>query len=215
MFGTMSVIIQPSTGMGLSFLEYLYPGILIFALFSIGLIGTSVPLIEMRKNDILKTLRTTPLKIEVFILSQITVRFILAIFQILFFAILGVILGYIKFAHIIPFILISLLGMIMILTIGFFFGNFFKNEEVASGILPFVMMPLLFLSGALLPSQILPESVQNVAYVIPITYLTDLYHHILFDFKGRVPDIVAILIILAVSLVFFILSKKTFRWSNN
>lgn len=213
LFGIMDTVIVPSEEMELSFLQYLFPGLLIFALVSIGLLGTSVPLIEMRVKGILKTLKSTPLKIETFILSQIVVRFILSIFQIGFFTLLGFFLGYIKLKHIIPFVLISLLGMVMILTFGFFFGNFFKNVEVASGVLSIFMVPLLMMSGALLPQDILPDSLQKAAYVIPFTYLTDLYHYVLFGMEGLVSNLASVGIIVGVSAIFFYLTIKTFRWT--
>lgn len=213
MFGVMDSVIVPSKELNVSFLEYLFPGILVFALVSIGLIGTSVPIIEMRVKGILKTLKITPLKLETFVLSQIVVRFILSICQILFFTLLGFVLGYIELKHVIPFISISLLGMVMILTIGFFFGNFFNNVELASGVLSSFMVPLLMLSGALLPTHILPESIQNISYVIPFTYLIDLYHHTLFGIEGSVSTLAGISIIFLVSFVFFYFTVKTFKWT--
>lgn len=123
MFWGMSMVIDPSVELGLSFIEYLFPGILIFALLSVGFLGTSVPLIEMRQKGILKLLRTTPLDESTFIFSQILVRFILGIMQILIFTILGFIMGLVSFENVIPFIFIGLLGLVMILTLGFLFGG--------------------------------------------------------------------------------------------
>ncbi|MDO7907921.1 ABC transporter permease [Paenibacillus sp. JX-17] len=212
MFYGMSSIIDPSASTGLSFIEYLFPGILIFALISIGFLGTSVPIIEMRQKGILKTFRTTPLKESVFVFSQIIVRLILSVLQILFFGLLGLFMGVIELRELIPFILISLLGMGMILTLGFLLGGLFNNTELASGVLSFGMIPLLLLSGAMLPSYILPEFLQYLSYVIPFTYLTDLYHQLLFGFDGKVSAIGDILIVVALCAIFFYLTKRTFRW---
>lgn len=213
MFAAMNFAIPPTEDMGLSFLEYLFPGILVFALVSIGISGTTVPIVEMRSKGILKTLKMTPLKPESFILSQIVVRFILSFFQISIFTILGFILGYIELGNIIPFILISLLGMMMILIFGFFFANFFNNIEVASGLLNALVVPLLMVSGTLLPIYILPDVVQKFIYIVPFTYLTDLYHSSLFGKEGEFSNFINIGVILSISLVFFYLTKKTFKWT--
>ncbi|MFB7155427.1 ABC transporter permease [Lysinibacillus sp. NPDC056232] len=212
MFGGMSFIIEPSDDLGLSFIEYEFPGILIFALLSVGFLGTSVPLIEMRQKGILKTLRTTPLKESTFIISQIMVRFILGIMQILFFTLLGFIMNFITLSNIVPFILIGMLGLVMILTLGFLFGGLFNNAELASGVLSFGMVPLVMLSGAMLPLYILPDVVKSISYFIPFTYLTELFHQVLFDLDVKFSILVNLSIIIGVTLIIFYLTKRTFRW---
>ncbi|NWO15012.1 ABC transporter permease [Virgibacillus sp.] len=213
MFWGMSMVIDPSVELGLSFIEYLFPGILIFALLSVGFLGTSVPLIEMRQKGILKLLRTTPLDESTFIFSQILVRFILGIMQILIFTILGFIMGLVSFGNVIPFILIGLLGLVMILTLGFLFGGVFNNTEIASGVLSFGIFPLVMLSGAMLPLYILPDAFDTISYFIPFTYLTELFHEVLFDLDVKLSVFGNIIVLVIISAVFFFLTKLTFRWT--
>ncbi|WP_042224259.1 ABC transporter permease [Oceanobacillus manasiensis] len=213
MFGGMSIVIEPSEELGLSFIEYLFPGILIFALLSIGFMGTSVPLIEMRQKGILKTLNTTPLNEFTFILSQILVRLILGFMQILIFTILGFFMGFISLGNVLPFILIGLIGLLMILTLGFLFGGIFNNTEVASGVLSFGMVPLAMLSGAMLPLHILPDVFDTISYFIPFTYLAELFHEVLFDLDVKLPMFGNIIVLLVLSAAFFLLTKFTFRWT--
>lgn len=212
MFGGMSFIIEPSQELGLSFIQYEFPGILIFALLSVGFLGTSVPLIEMRQKGILKVLRTTPLKETTFIISQIMVRFILGVVQIVIFTLLGFIMNFISLSNIVPFILIAMLGLIMILCLGFLFGGLFNNAELASGALSLGMIPLVMLSGAMLPLYILPDVFDSISYFIPFTYLAELFHQVLFDLDVKFSVLINITIIIGMTLVIFFLTKRTFRW---
>jgi ABC-2 type transport system permease protein len=102
--------------------------------------------------------------------------------------------------------------MVMILTLGFLFGGLFNNMEIASGILSFSMVPLLMLSGAMLPLYILPDVIQYVSYIIPFTYLSDLYHQTLYGLNGKVPPMINILLLFVLSALFFYFTKKSFRW---
>ncbi|CDO02962.1 inner membrane transport permease [Oceanobacillus picturae] len=213
MFGGMSMVIDPSEELGLSFIEYLFPGILIFALLSVGFLGTSVPLIEMRQKGILKTLRTTPLNEITFIFSQIIVRLILGFMQIFIFTILGFFMGLISLGNIIPFILISLIGLVMILTFGFLLGGIFNKTELASGVLSFGMMPLIMLSGAMLPLHILPDVFKTISYFIPFTYLTELFHQVLLDLDAALPIYGNVIVLIVISVAIFFLTKLTFRWT--
>lgn len=213
MFGGMSYIIEPSVELGLTFIEYLFPGILIFALLCVGFLGTSVPLIEMRQKGILKTLRTTPMDVSTFILSQIIVRFILGVIQIIIFTLLGIIMGFISLGNSLPFVLIGMLGLVMILTLGFLFGGIFHNVEVASGVLSFAIVPLVMLSGAMLPLYILPDVFDTISYFIPFTYLTALFHEVLFNIDAPLSIMGNILIIMVISVILFFLSRRTFKWT--
>ncbi len=49
-FAGISSVIHKSKQMNISMLEFMFPGILIFALLSTGLFGTTLPLVEMRKK---------------------------------------------------------------------------------------------------------------------------------------------------------------------
>lgn len=212
LFYGMSFVIQPSEELGLTMIEYMFPGILIFAFACIGFLGTSVPIIEMRQKGVLKTLRTTPLKEKSFVISQILVRFVLAVVQLTIFILIGFFLNMIDGGNILSFLLISLLGVCMILILGFLFGGIFNNVEVASGVLSMVLVPLIMLSGAMLPLYILPDIFKTVSYFIPFTYLTDIYHQTLFSIEGNLPIVANVAIILGLSTGFYLLTIKTFKW---
>lgn len=52
---------------------------------------------------------------------------------------------------------VSLLGMAMILTLGFIHGNLFHSVEITSGVFGALVAPILMLSGVLFPLHILPN----------------------------------------------------------
>lgn len=213
-FGIMGQIIPASETMGMSFFEFMFPGLLIFALLSIGLLGTSTPIIEMRKLGVLRLFELSPLSTGTFILAQISIRFILSFIQISLFMILGFILGYVTLGNLVPMILLSLLGIAFMLTLGFLFGGVFKSSEVASGVLSGLSAPLLMFSGVLLPLSIFPDFMKTVAMVFPFTYLGDAMRQVMFpDVPGDYNLFVSVLIIIGSSLILYLVSLKTFKWN--
>ncbi|WP_054705692.1 ABC transporter permease [Bacillus sp. JCM 19041] len=216
LFVIMFAVIEhltPTQNEQLSLFEYMFPGILIFSLFSSGLIGTSTPLIEMRKTGTLKLLQVTPLTKSSFIISQIFVRFIIGSLQVLLFLIMGLFLNIIKFSSIIPIFGISLLGLLMILTLGFIFGSLLNSPEVAGALLGGLSAPLLMLSGVLMPLSIYDSNIiDSISMFIPFTYLGDLMRSTMFDIDPDVPIFLSIIAISAFTIVFYIFAKKTFKW---
>jgi ABC-2 type transport system permease protein len=216
LFGVMGMIIPDSETMKLSFIEFMFPGILIFALVSTGLFGTSTPIIEMRKKGTLRLFQITPLSKTTFLLSQITVRFIISFIQIVLLLGIGIIIGVIKLNVILPVFLVSLLGMCMILTIGFLFGGILNSAELAGGLLGGLSAPILMFSGVLLPLTIFPEVFEKIAMAFPFTYLGDLVRTVTFsNFDSMFPIYINVSVILACTLLFFFIVKLTFKWEKS
>jgi len=216
MFGLMGYAIPPSESMHLSFFEFMFPGILILALLTVGLFGTTTPLIQMRKNGTLRLFQITPLKKETFLVSQLAVRFILAFIQIALFLLIGAIVGVVKIHTLLPLFLASLLGMALILTIGFLLGGVLNSVELAGGILGGLSAPVLMLSGVLLPLTIFPKTFEKVAMFFPFTYLGDLIRTILFDhFNSMFSIYTNILVLVGFTLLFFVLARVTFKWEQS
>lgn len=92
-------------------------------------------------------------------------------------------------------------------------GGVFNNTEIASGVLSFGIFPLVMLSGAMLPLYILPDAFDTISYLIPFTYLTELFHEVLFDLDGKLSVFGNTIVLVIISAVFFFLTKWTFRWT--
>ncbi|WLR54580.1 ABC transporter permease [Mesobacillus subterraneus] len=213
-FGVMGKMVPASESMGLEFFEFMFPGLLIFALMSIGLLGTSTPIVEMRQKGILRMFELSPLSKTTFILAQISIRYLLSVIQITLFMILGLLFGFISLNNLVPIILLSLLGVGLMLTLGFFFGSVFKSSEVTSGVLAGVSAPLLMLSGVLLPFTLLPDIIEKIAMFIPFTYLGDAMRQIFFpDLPGEYSLMTDILVIIGFTVVVYFISVKTFKWN--
>ena len=52
-------------------------------------------------------------------------------------------------------------------------ARFVKSEEAASAASMAIIFPMLFLSGTFEPLQMMPDYVQTVAKVLPLTFLTN------------------------------------------
>lgn len=215
MFSVMGSIIPKSNSSELSFLEFMFPGILVFALLSTGLFGTAVPLVEMRKNGILRLFQITPLKKGTFIVSQITVRLLLACVQVMVFLLIGLALNLFKINQFFSVLATSLLGMAMILTLGFLLGGIFKSVELTGGLLGALSAPLLMLSGVLLPLRLFPKAFEIVSMFIPITYLGDLIRTVMYpSVESLHPVYINISAMVLFTIIFYFICKVTFKWQN-
>jgi ABC-2 type transport system permease protein len=137
------------------------------SIFSIG------PVIRVyRTNNVLKFLRNLPISILFhffgFFLSRILIMtfaiLILCISSVLFFNTNLLAQDFITF--VVGIFMGSLVFAFLSLNV-----SFFSKAEMGRGILSFIFFIMLFLSGAFYPINMLPEALQPIAKVLPLTHL--------------------------------------------
>jgi ABC-2 type transport system permease protein len=65
------------------------------------------------------------------------------------------------------------LGAVSFLALGYVLASFTRTEEAANGITQVVQFPMMFLSGVFFPIDAMPQFLQSIARLIPLTYLAD------------------------------------------
>ena len=133
--------------------------------------------------------------------------------------ILLVIVGKIVFnlhfwGNLLIFLIAFLLSVICIFSIGFLIAAVAPNSRAANAIAYLVYFPMLFLSGATVPLQVMPPEIVAFSKLLPLTHCVEILQgtwlgNPLSDF------IKAIVILLAISIVCIGVSIKAFRWGVN
>ena len=59
------------------------------------------------------------------------------------------------------------------LALGYVIASFAKTEDAANGMTSVVQFPMMFLSGTFFPIDQMPDFLQTIARLIPLTYLAD------------------------------------------
>ncbi|HJF22445.1 ABC transporter permease [Mammaliicoccus lentus] len=215
MFVVLGKIVPASQHMTIQFDEFMFPGVLIFALMGIGLYGTTAPLIEYRKNNTFKIFETTNLDKSTFILSLLSVRIIIGVFQISLFLIIGLSLKYITLQNIIPTFLISIIILFIMIILGILLGGIFNSSEIALGVLSFLSAPILMISNVLMPLDVFSKDFKNIAQIFPFAYMGDLLRNAMFtDYQPEYSYIKSFLIILISFIILIIITIKTFKFYN-
>ncbi|WP_414055579.1 ABC transporter permease [Macrococcus equi] len=215
MFVILGKIIPASKFMTIQFDEFMFPGILIFALMGIGLYGTTAPLIEYRKNNTFKIFETTTLNKPIFILSLLSVRVIIGIFQISLFFLIGLFLKYININNIIPTFSVSIIILFIMITLGIFLGGIFNSSEIALGVLSFLSAPILMISNVLIPLDIFSGNFKDIAQLLPFAYMGDLLRDSMFtDYIHEYSYFKSLLVISISFVTLIIITIKTFKFYN-
>ncbi|MCT2536911.1 ABC transporter permease [Aquibacillus koreensis] len=154
----------------LDYTDFLLTGMIALAIAQGGLFGM-VDLVEMRRKGLIKRLRMTPAKMSIFGLSDMAMRFIFSIIQIVLLSLIGVfIFGANLYINFFSLIVVFLFGALSFNALGYFISSFSKTTEAYMGVANIVSFLMMFLSGVFFPIETMPEWIQPVSHVLPLTY---------------------------------------------
>ncbi|WP_239617337.1 ABC transporter permease [Cohnella mopanensis] len=157
----------------LSYVDFLLTGMIALAVAQGGLFGM-VDMVEMRRKGLLKRLRMTPVKMGLFGVAGMMVRFVLGIVQIIILSAIGV-LGFGANLHLdFPTLIVGfLVGALAFNALGYLFSSFSKSIEAYMGMANIASFLMMFLSGIFFPTSGFPEWLVPVSQVLPLTYFVN------------------------------------------
>lgn len=162
-----------STGKDLSSADFLLTGMIALSIAQAGLFGM-VDMVEIRRSGLLKRLRMTPLRIGLYGLGGVLVRFVLSFVQILLLTLIGV-FGF--GAHLdisLPVLTIAFfVGVLAFNALGYLISSFSKSIESYMGIANITSFLMMFISGVFFATSTLPDWLQPVTRVLPLTYFVE------------------------------------------
>jgi len=197
----------------LKYIDFLVPGIVAMMIMSNNLNGVAGQISAWRERGILRRLQSTPLHASTFIAAQITARLLLNGFQ----AFIVILIGSLFFGTQVNgswflVVLFIILGTLTFMSIGFIIAGLAKTPESASPIAGLISFPLLFLGGVFFPIQNMPEMLQPIVKIIPISHLATALRQVM----NVGADLSALWVEAAVlggwMIVAFIIASFTFKW---
>ncbi len=196
----------------LSFISYLVPSILGMSLMQLGVFA-SIPLVADRQKLILKRLHATPLRRWQLVGSNVLMRLLIAIVQTVIIVGVGTALFDVEISGSWPLIgALILLGSLAFIALGYVIASFAATEDAANGMTSAVQFPLMFLSGTFFPIDAMPDALQTVARVLPLTYLGDGLRQVMVDGTPFAPLWLCFAFLAVWLVVCFGIAAKFFKW---
>jgi ABC-2 type transport system permease protein len=191
---------------------YFVPSILAMALMQLGIFA-AIPLVADRQKLILKRLGATPLPRRTLVSSNIAMRLGIAVIQATIIVGLGVVLFDVEIVGSLALAAAFIvLGAVAFIAVGYVIASFAKTEESANAMTSIVQFPMMFLSGIFFPIAFMPEFLQPIAALIPLTYLGDALRQTMVGGAPYAPLWVDALVLAAWLGVSFLISARFFRW---
>lgn len=169
-------IVTNSSGieaLDLKYIDFLVPGILAMMIMTNNMNGVAGQIAAWRERGILRRMQGTTLKASTFIAAQITARLMLNGLQALIVLVVAnLIFGVSVNGSWFSLITFVVLGTLAFMAIGFIIAGIAKTPESAGPIAGFLSFPMLFLGGVFFPIQDMPDFIQPIVNVLPISHLS-------------------------------------------
>ena len=197
------------------YIDFLLPGILAFTLMTISINGSGLNIVEYRRKGILKRLFITPIRPGEFIAAICMARLVWCLLQLtvlLGFAVL--LLDVVILGSIVSLYFVIVLGTIIFLCLGFCLGSVVKTQQAVVALGNIVNFPQMFLSGVFFPIEAMPESVQPIARVLPLTPVVDSLREIANDGMALIeilPNLLGVAVWIVIS---FAMATRLFVWKE-
>lgn len=177
-----------------------------------GLMSLPLTICEYREKKILKRYKATPIEPVYVILSHVLVCLVMTVVGMLLLILVARLVFNLQFiGNALLVIAVFLLSTLSVYSIGFLIASIAPNMRAASATANLVYFPMLFLTGATVPIELMPKFMQDIAQVLPVTHVVKAMKVVWLG--GSLADAwISLAVLAGVFIICAGLSLRLFRW---
>ncbi|MEW6525002.1 MAG: ABC transporter permease [Bacillota bacterium] len=199
---------------GLGSVDVSVPGYTALMIATTGIMYLVNVNVSYRERGVLRRLRATPLPPLCLLLAQVGVVFMVTVIGMTALVVLARSLYGLRFFGNVTHVVAGfVLSAVSFYALGFVLAGFLPTIRTAQATTQVLFQVMIFLSGALIPREILPPRVQQAAQVLPLTHVVNLLRGLWLGGSlgqyGRELGILTVMFLVGVGVT---VSGRTFRW---
>jgi len=177
-----------------------------------SLLGLTITMAAYREKGVLRRLRTTPISPLVILVAQVIVLFIMTMIGMLMLVIAGKLVYNLQFdGNAFSVLAAFVLSTLSFFALGFVLAGLMPTARTAQVVGLALLYPMLFLSGAGFPRELLPESILKISTFLPLTYVVTLLRGLWIGDAWN-QHLTEVIVLSGLLVLGVIVSMKTFRW---
>jgi ABC-2 type transport system permease protein len=166
---------------GYGSMDVYMPGYTALILGSVGLLTVAINTSSYRESGILRRFRATPLRPVIYIAADVTGNLVMMLIGMVPLLLGGRLIYDVRFeGQPLNILLAVLLGGLAMFSVGYLIASLAPSARAAQVIGMAIFYPMMFLSGAGMPLEILPATIQRISDFLPLTYVVKLLRGLWF-----------------------------------
>jgi ABC-2 type transport system permease protein len=179
---------------------------------TVAFMGIPIDTSVNRENGVLRRFRATPLRPLVYLGAGVAVYLLVALLGMAILILTGKLVFGLRMAgswlNVMAAILLSAMAFF---SLGYFIASLAPTARVAQTVGMVIFFPMMFLSGAGMPLQLLPENLRKVSDYLPLTYVVQLIQGLWFG-ENWVDLWKPVLVLCGILVIGTLVSARFFRW---
>ncbi|MBU2610204.1 MAG: ABC transporter permease [Chloroflexi bacterium] len=177
-----------------------------------GLLTLTIGMATYRENGILRRLRATPLRPQTILLAQVVVIFLMTLLGMALLVLAGKLVYHLRFdGSPLSVAAAFVLSSLSFFALGFVLAGLMPTARTAQVVGMVIFYPMIFLSGATIPLESLPDAVRSFARFLPLTHVVTLLRGLWIG-EPWSQHTTEVIVLAALLVVGILVSIKTFRW---
>ncbi len=208
-----SVTTESTAKVGLNRFDYTFAGLLGFSILGLGIFGPTQVFPQLKKQGVLRRYHTTTLRVWQYFVSNALSSAFIGILSVTAMFAVGVTVFHLNMrGDYLSFAAIVILGVITLFGIGLAVGGWAQNENQAAPLANLISFPMMFLSGTFFPRFLMPEWLQKISGLLPLTPVIDGARLIITEGKTFFDIMPQVGLLVAWAIVIYSIAFRVFRW---
>ena len=179
---------------------------------AVGLMTIPTATSAQREQGVLRRYRATPMSPLAYILADVITNLGMTVLGMGCLVLVGWLIYRVRFeGNMLSFGAALLLGSLAMFSVGYLIASLAKTARMAQVIAMAVFYPMMFLSGAGMPIELLPESLRKVSLALPLTYTARLLRGMWFGDAWR-DHLLDVAVLVGILILAGALSARFFKW---
>ncbi|MFW5689626.1 MAG: ABC transporter permease, partial [Spirochaetota bacterium] len=201
------------SGRPIRYVDWFVPGLIGMNMMFSGIFGVGFVLVRYRKNGVLKRLKATPVSAFEFVSAQVASRFVIVVItSVVVFAATNLALNFVMQGSYLLLLALTMFAVFCMISLGLIFATRITSEELASGLMNIVTLPMILISGVFFSLEGSPPILRAISRAFPLTHFVDGARAIMLDGAGIAQIAPHLLALAGFTVAFLALASVLFRW---
>ena len=195
------------------FIDFFLPGVIALTSMTTTIFWMVSVMTRYRTNGIFKKLTTTPITRYEWLASQIIWQLMVVFISVTVIMLVGIVAFGMSLTLNWIAILTIILSSALFSSMGMILARYIKDEETASSAANAITFPMMFLSGIFFQLSSMPDWLQSIAHVLPLTYVGDALRDSMV-YGNDAAAIGNMLVVAVLAIFFFIAGVLLSKWKT-
>jgi ABC-2 type transport system permease protein len=188
------------------------PGYTGLILGTVGIMSVPISISGYRETGVLRRYQASAVRPLTYIVADVCANLIMTLVGMVILVLVGWLLHKVRFeGNPILLILGVILSGLSMFSFGYLIASVVRGARTAQIVGMVILYPMMFLSGAGMPIELLPESIQRISDFLPLTYVVRLLRALWFG-ESWADHLLETGIMLGMLVVFTTISARFFKW---